>query len=83
MFILIDVNNESDIEHILKDIAQEKISGLITHTLREFIGEEILSEIQLNPNPQAEDLGAEMHRVAVRSSERISTIKLVKHLASM
>jgi predicted ATPase len=65
--------NETTIEEKLKEIARGNISVLVVHSMREKIGKELITGIQLNANPNTDDLGAELHKVTVRSAERINT----------
>ncbi|UJP05240.1 MAG: ATP-binding protein [Nitrosomonas sp.] len=67
------LSDEEAISKKLNEIARECISELVAHFLREMINEVMVRQIALNANHQAEDLGAEMHRVAIRSADQIRT----------
>lgn len=63
--------DEPAVDAELRNIARSQISGLVVHTLREEAGRQIVEEINLNPNIEAQDLGEEMHRVIAKSVERV------------
>lgn len=75
-----NLDTEKKVNEELKNIARSKKAELTTHTLREMINTELVGEIQLNANVKADDLGAELHRVAIKSADRIQN-KVTKGLS--
>ena len=65
--------DETSVTEKLKVIARGRINELVAHSLREKINEVMVNEIVLNANHEADDLGAELHRVAIRSAESMRT----------
>lgn len=65
--------DEDAVSKKLNEIARERISELVAHYLREMINGVMVRQIALNANHKTNDLGAEMHRVAIRSIESMQT----------
>ena len=66
-----DISSEERIESCLMQIAGDQIGELISHKIRVEIGSELVEELNLNSNPQSEDIGAELHRSVVQSIKRV------------
>ena len=66
-----DISSIERIECCLMQIAEDQIGELISHKIRVEIGSELVQELNLNSNPQSEDIGAELHRSVVQSIKRV------------
>ena len=72
----LDVSNNQlsslgKIDECLRRIAENQIGKLIAHRVRSNIGSEMVSALELNANPKAADIGAELYRAASKSVKRM------------
>ena len=60
------------IDSCLRQIAENQIGKLVIHRIRSNMGSEMVKALDLNANPLADDIGAELYRAATKSIERIN-----------
>ena len=66
-----DTDTVEMVEARLKDIAQAQIGRLVSHKIRALANRELVEAIELGVNPNADDVGAEMHRAIIKSRDRV------------
>ena len=67
-----DLSSLGRIDSCLRQIAENQIGKLVVHRVRSNMGSEMVNSLELNANPLANDIGAELYRAATKSIERIN-----------
>ena len=60
------------IDECLKQIAENQIGKLVSHLVRQEINAELVQQLHLGANPNSDDVGAELHRAVLQSTERVN-----------
>lgn len=68
----VDLSSLGKIDQRLRHIAENQISKLVSHRIKNEVNSELIRDLNLGTNPTSDDIGVELHRAIEASSERIT-----------